>query len=105
MFHLGQQVICINDVGLRNHSDLKDVVRGCIYTIRDIVYYDEPDHPEDHGVPGLLLEEVVNDLCVFEDGYIGEPAFLGWRFRPVKKTDISIFMSLLEPTEGEKVGT
>jgi hypothetical protein len=96
MFHIGQQVVCI-DADWSGKFDMGDCpnrpVKGEVYTIRG---FRAPPHPE--GV-GVFLEEVVNapfDYGMFGD--VREPCFRAARFRPVRKTDISIFHKLLAPT-------
>jgi hypothetical protein len=65
---------------------------GAVYRIRAIV-----DGPANG--PGLLLEELMNPVVQFPDGLVAEPRFSIAFFRPVveRKTDISIFIRMLDP--------
>jgi hypothetical protein len=80
-FHIGQQIVCIDDCWRHPFRHLVPhlPVAGRIYTIREF----------DADSPGycifLWLEEIVNP-----PGH--EVSFASHCFRPVKKTDISVFM-------------
>jgi hypothetical protein len=89
-FHVGQQVVCINDVFSacaywraavsafpRLHS---------IYTIRSM--------REAHGLLGLCFYEIASEPREFSEGFV-EPAFNSKNFRPVKPTSIAVFEELL----------
>lgn len=82
-FHIGQQVVCVD----ANRSDVGvevPLVKNAIYTVSGFStnYW---------GQTGLLLAEVglPSKLC----GH--HPAYRPERFRPVTKTDISIFTAML----------
>lgn len=98
-FHVGQQVVCVDDTGWRVWRELSRPVKGRIYTIRALSL---PCLCTDPNELGLLLEEIVNPtrLCLCGPT---EDAFFSRRFRPVRKTDISIFTAMLNPSPKEKV--
>src|SRR5437016_2517337 len=84
--HVGQQVVCINDVFSpckywRSRVSAFPVLHG-IYTIRNI--------REAHGLIGLCFYEIRSAYGHFAEGYV-EPAFNSRNFRPVKRTSIAIF--------------
>jgi hypothetical protein len=90
--HVGHQVICVNDVfspcpAWRAAVTSFPVLRG-IYTIRHI--------REAHGLIGLCFHEIVSPRRDFAEGYV-EPAFNSKNFRPVTRTSIESFKSLLVP--------
>ncbi len=97
-WHVGMQVVCIAyaDPLLRRtpyERAARYPVKGCVYTIRD--FY--PGKPET-----ILLEEIVNSPPrpgAFEAG------FNRGGFRPVRKTSIDIFRSLLTPTGDDGAAT
>ncbi len=89
-FHIGQQVVCINDVfspcpywrrAVRSFPKLH-----MIYTIRDM--------REVRDLVGLCFHEIVSLHADFEEGHV-EPAFNSKNFRPVKRTSIETFERLL----------
>lgn len=91
-FHVGQMVVCVDDrqdgrIGNEPWPVLKNV-----YTISDFRVLDD-------GL-GVRVSELPTPL---EDDRV-YPWFKAERFRPVAKTDISIFTALLHPTpEREQV--
>src|SRR5439155_19203500 len=92
--HVGQQVVCINDVFSpcaywRARVSAFPVLHG-IYTIRSM--------REAHGLIGLCFYEIRSPRDHFAEGYV-EPAFNSRNFRPVKHTSISVFEKLLAPVE------
>ena len=93
-FHVGQQVVCVNDKFSSNQRWRQTVctfpVRNTIYTIREI-HVEAP-------LTGFCFHEIVNPRTWFAAGY-GEPAFNSRNFRPVKRTSIDVFERLLAPTE------
>lgn len=98
-FHIGQQVVCVGRFA--PHRWVKNYPQvGSIYRIRGF---------RDIGDVNLLfiwLEEIVNPLAVFYDGHSEEPSFDLRGFRPVRKTDISVFTEMLNTQpikEKEKV--
>lgn len=94
-FHIGQQVVCVGQFAphrwVRSYPQV-----GSIYRIRGF---------RDIGYDNLLfiwLEEIVNPPAVFADGHSEEPSFDLRGFRPVRKTDISVFTEMLNPTKVEE---
>lgn len=103
-FYIGQKVVCVNNKG--NFSSIAraslgsdgcvEIKEGEIYTIRDI-YYDP--FCKDDGIV-VNLEEVRRKI--HEGGR--ELGYHHSRFRPLekKKTDISIFQSILNDVKAEE---
>lgn len=62
------------------------------------------DAPHEPDQPAIYLEEIINPPFDY-DGWIGEVSFRTWRFRPVheRKTDISIFTAMLDPTRRKEL--
>ena len=85
-FTVGQKVVCAWSGGLMR-SELCPK-KGHVYTIRCMEMR--------IGMVGLLFEEVVNKKNHYSNGY-SEVGFDARDFRPLtsKKTDISIFTSML----------
>jgi hypothetical protein len=84
-FHVGQKVVCINASGFEDR-----LMEGAIYTVSDVGV--------DFGELYLGLEETI----------AVSPGPLHWlatRFRPVvdRKSDISIFTSMLNPSWVEEL--
>ena len=83
MFHIGQEVICVDADGLLDKW--LPLAKGATYTIRGI-WPDDISGPEH-----VYLAEITNSIS-----NIGrEFAYEATRFRPVRKTDISIFTAML----------
>ena len=100
MFHIGQRVVCIHDVGSRPANEFPNVaVKGSIYTVRGFV---SPDVGYER-TPGMLLEEVVNPPWEYKEG-VFEPSFHPYHFRPLvqHKTDISVFTRMLDSVRMEE---
>ena len=94
MFHVGQQIVCVHDVGWPSANEFRDVpVKGSIYTVRGFV---SPDVGYER-TPGMLLEEVVNPPWEYKEG-VFEPSFHPYHFRPLvqHKTDVSVFKRMLD---------
>jgi hypothetical protein len=98
MFYVGQKVVCVAEGIWKSFREqgFSVPVRGGIYTIREsyICPYG--------NIPGIRLIEVRNPRCV---GPLElEIGFYPQEFRPVveRKTDISIFTRMLNPSQ-EKV--
>jgi hypothetical protein len=94
-FHIGQQVVCIND-RFSPEPRWRQAVSAfpklhMIYTIRDM--------REVHGLLGLCFFEIVCRHARFAEGYV-EAAFNSKNFRPVKRTSIDVFETLLAPVPG-----
>jgi hypothetical protein len=91
-FYVGEKVVCVDADGSPK------LVLHAIYTIYCFCY----GNHDDDKLPGLILYEVATDE--FHTG--GTPrCFHPRRFRPVaeRKTDISIFRKLIEPSELAKL--
>jgi hypothetical protein len=91
-FHVGQKVVYIYDGIKRPTMNEKIPVRNVVYTIRGF-------HPDGDAIH---LEEIVNpDHLYCENGrtVVLELYFLLTSFRPLIKTDISIFQAMLVPTD------
>lgn len=95
-FQVGQKVVCVDDTFKDGYERLvKTPVKGQVYTIRQLFKF--------KACTGsvatiVLLEEIVNPVQQWDAGVM-EAGFVPRRFRPVvqRKTDISIFKSLLNP--------
>ena len=98
MFHVGQMVVCVDDRPCRNGLFGVDdsLTKRCVYTVRAIKSLDGlqmlPGH--ESSPYGLCLEEIVRPY---------DTPYGAARFRPVAKTDISIFQSMLAPKQKELV--
>ena len=93
-WHVGQQVVCINDVfspcvyWRRAVSAFPRL--HAIYTIRHI--------REAHGLIGLCFYEIESPPAQFSEGFV-EPAFNSQNFRPVRLTSIDAFTKMLAPID------
>jgi hypothetical protein len=89
MFHVGQLVVCIRDIHvIVAHECLVSAPKkGDIVTVRETFL-------GTYGVPAITLEEHLNKVASN-----GEPGFRESNFRPIAKTDISIFTAMLSPTK------
>ena len=99
MFHVGQRVVCIDDIGCAPGSEFPYIpIKGSIYTVRGFV----SPHVGYERTPGMLLEEVVNAPWEYNEGVV-EPSFHPYHFRPVvqRKTDISVFKRMLDNVRTE----
>lgn len=98
-FYVGQKVVCIDDSDRRMRATTYEgpnpLRKGTIYTVREIAYR------HTGGDLTLMLKEIVLPVCWF---YGQEYAFLADRFRPLdeRKTDISVFTRLLEPSPADR---
>ena len=92
----GQMVCCIDDAPT-NAFSIIEVVRGRVYTVREVI---EPDelwsfvHGGDPTEPGIILVEVRRE----RDPEYGEVPFRISRFRPIDPERIEIFRRMLAPT-------
>lgn len=101
MFEIGQQVVCIEDWPLTDATYISHTpIKGQIYTIRGFC----KEAMDIYDVPYIYLEELINPIVYGADTQC-EPAFLGLNFRPVRKTSIEVFTSLLVPSPKQKVLT
>lgn len=94
----GQKVVCIGDRWSPVFDDIMEMpswipVKGQVLTIRKVVEY-----PEERL--GLLFEEFTNPIRINS-----EPAFAIEQFRPVRKTNIDVFLKILDlaPHEYDEV--
>lgn len=96
-FKVGQKVVCINDnlkqfdiPGMVYIDSLDGLRKGVIYTIRSV--YIESYGPHE-GEVSVRLEEIIRPSA-----YGNEVGYNPLRFKPLveKKTDISIFQSMLK---------
>jgi hypothetical protein len=94
-FGVGDLVVCIRAFRKTKNLREKYPVVGQVYTIRDI---ELPDDAE----CGLRLEEIINPPYDYRQGLV-ECWFDSQNFRPVRKTDISIFDVVLVSVPKEKV--
>lgn len=96
MFRVGQKVVCVN-AGLIKASAgrVSGLVEGTVYTVRWSGVY---THPEFGTASCIRLHEVVRS-CNFY--LISDMPSRAIRFRPLveRKTDISVFTALLNPTK------
>ena len=100
MFHIGQRVVCIHDIGCAQGNEFPNIpIKGSIYTVRGFV---SPDVGYER-TPGMLLEEVVNPPWEYNEG-VFEPSFHPYHFRPLvqHKTDISVFTRMLDHVRTEE---
>ena len=87
MFEVGQQVVRIRCGKPTSHGEKVPAIGG-VYTIRNFAKRRD-------GKIGLRLEEIINKPRFYSDLGYEECAFCPDTFRPVRKTDISIFTALL----------
>lgn len=94
MFRVGQKVTPKNDRPWEWEGD------GCSYPQFGVVYTIRALEMQEDGLY-LLLDEVRNEPCQFDEGF-GEQNWEAVEFRPVveRKTDISVFTKMLT---GKKV--
>lgn len=97
-FDIGQQVVCVDDIfeGKGWIRVPHKPQRNQVYTVRGCCEFEY----EVGGVKSaVLLEELLNPKISVplpsKSLFFGEPPFPACRFRPVRKTDISIFTQLL----------
>lgn len=91
-FHVGQKVVCVDASDMDTYfSDVSCPVEGGIYTVRNF---------RETGESAIRLVEIVNPKHPWMDGF-NECGFRPSRFRPIveRKTDISIFTSMLNPSK------
>jgi hypothetical protein len=81
MFHVGQEVECIDDSPAWKNNVPSGLVKGQIYIVAEILPF-------------------IHEYGVSISGKLGK--FSCKRFRPLRKTDISIFTAMLNKTP-EKV--
>lgn len=99
MFEVGQQVVCVDDhFDHPNRHGFHRPTKGDRYIVREFV-------PDFGGEPCIRLSEIINPPVVWRgDVFPEELAFKASRFRPIRKTDISIFTAMLNKApEKERV--
>lgn len=97
-FRVGQEVVCVDDnnngqydaPGYKFDGQLDGLTRGQVYTVREIVAC-----PLSITGVGVRLNEIVRPR---ED-----TPYCDARFRPIVKTDISIFEAMLAPSPKQRV--
>lgn len=99
-FHIGQKIVCVNnEIIVPRAQDISGLTRGAIYTIRWIGEFPwEPDRCV--GLGTRLVEINRGHESSYNPKFYDYP-FALLRFRPLleRKTDISIFTSMLKPTK------
>ena len=95
-FHVGQQILCVNDQFSRCPYWRRAVqtfpIINSIYTIREI----REGYGDQFGLIGFCFYEFINPQTHFARGEV-EPAFISKHFRPVRKTSIELFKKMLVP--------
>lgn len=101
MFHVGQKVVCVNDVPTnpRLRPARAFIKRGNIYEIRWIGSC--PFEPWRDYDPFVRLVGIHRN----GDHEYPDFPFAGFRFRPVKTTSIEIFQKMLVPSPREKANS
>lgn len=103
-FGVGDLVVCVDD-DRNKYAQPPHVyvarskewpVKGMTYTVRGFARALD-------GTQTVLLEEIFNGYIEINFQPIAEIGYGVDRFRPVRKTDISIFTSMLTPTPKERV--
>jgi hypothetical protein len=95
---VGSLVACIKDDWYPRPSMVPCVafpVKGCVYTVSEIHESESAFRYDNARFVYLRFSELKNPPVTFER-YTGEPMWNIDSFRPVKKTDISVFRSELE---------
>jgi len=93
-FRVGMKVVCVDGDMRVNWAGWHPPTKWAVYTVREVR---RSLDRITYGDTSLLLDEITNPL-----GPHGrECGFLGRRFRPVqeRKTDISIFTAMLNPSQ------
>jgi hypothetical protein len=101
VFFVGQKVTCVNDRNWPLASNFPGYTptfprKGAVYTVRAIALRIMRGYDED----GLHLEEIVNPVLTIKSDTgtrESELAFRMSRFRPLRATNIDVFLEMLEP--------
>ena len=100
MFHIGQEVVCVDDSW--KHMNWEYVpnrpIKGKTYQIRGI--------QTGNNETRLVLEEIINPVFSWSPPWgLSEGSFPSNRFRPIQKktTDISSLIALLNPANHKKL--
>lgn len=90
MFHVGQLVICVDDVFPAEvaYGDETMVSRGHTYTVREAFL-------EYEGTHTITVAEIVNTPREYSDGLV-EFHFAVTRFRPIDDSKIEVFRKALK---------
>lgn len=100
-FHVGAQVVCLDDRYWPQEAG-DSLVAGRIYTIRKIDparRFVAPDRVTRFESVGLYFEEVIRKYPGVSEGDPDDTPWSAARFKPVRKTDISVFTAMLTPTK------
>lgn len=94
--HVNQKVVCISEWDNGSYYGCNVPKLNEIYTVRDL---------EDDGI---RLFEIKNSITFVHNTFSGkvsfeEPSFWQCNFRPLVKTDISVFEAMLIPTEQKEL--
>jgi hypothetical protein len=109
VFFVGQKIICVNASNWPRWTESDDrptlPMKGSVYTVRAIA----PRIIDGHDEDGLHLAEIVNPV---RDGRSpngvwkrSELAFRQSRFRPLRASNIDVFLEMLEPAPSVEVVT
>lgn len=95
MFYVGQKVVCVDDSETDNMGK-KELRKDDIYTVIWVGRHFHPDEMVERQC--VRLAEVIRKPCEIDPD--GSMPFRASRFRPVveRKTDISIFTEMLNPS-------
>jgi hypothetical protein len=100
-FHVGAQVVCLDDRYCPQEAG-GHLMTGRIYTIRKIDparRFLADDGVTRHEAVGLYFEEVTRLYPGMSEGDPNDAPWGAVRFKPVRKTDISVFTAMLTPTK------
>jgi hypothetical protein len=102
-FRVGQKVVCVDGIFIdpRWYRSLERPVEKRVYTVRGYASVEYLNATREPNVRCLIyLEEIVNPPVMWDFG-VDEIAWPALRFRPVveRKTDISIFTAMLNPSK------
>lgn len=103
MFQVGQQVVCIVEVGGAVKGYPAGTVfprKNAVYTVRAVEYFE--DFTASELVLCIWVEEIVNTVNLDLDiGPPIEPMWPAGAFRPAVRTDISELRKLLAPSPAD----
>ena len=108
MFRVGQKVVCVDDRDTPAYSStaiyrnfiggMNGLQEGRVYTVRAL-----GEWPAAPGTTGVWLVEIIRPITSHAAEEFGEPPYAAARFRPAieRKTDISVFTAMLNPSRKE----
>jgi hypothetical protein len=98
-FHVGQKVVCVDDLTNNTNEKLPEINAGHVYVIRRIGRIHVPSIGYLDTEESLWLEGVDRHIKVHSISV--DLGFRHSRFRPAvtRKTDISIFKAMLNPSK------